>query len=408
METQSVIFEQVVERGCGMDVHRDIVVATISGVNIRSETRTFTTYTNDLIRMKEWLLEHQITHIAMESTGIYWRPIFNIIDDDFEILLVNARHIKNVPGHKTDKKDSKWITKLLLSGLLKGSFIPPRNIRELRDLFRYRRKLTQQATSERNRFEKILQDANFKLSSVITDVFGKSGSRIIDAILEGKKNVDILVKMCHGRIQSKGENLREALVGNLTEHHKFMIRAIRNSIASIDKLIADIDNQIDKQTANYSGELELLQSIPGINKLSSVAILAEIGPDMSKFPNEHHLASWAGICPGNNESAGKKMSSRITNGNKYLKPILVECAWSASKVKNSFFRKKYESLIVRRGKKRALVSVGHKILVAAYFILRDLQPFKELGYEYLDTRKRDKQIQSYIEKLKNLGVEISV
>lgn len=408
METQTVLFDQVVERGCGMDVHRDSVVATISGVGIRSETKTFTTYTNDLLKMKEWLQENNVTHIAMESTGIYWRPVFNIIDDDFEILLVNARHIKNVPGQKTDKKDSKWITKLLLSGLLKGSFIPPRDIRELRDLFRYRRKLTQQASAERNRFEKVLQDANFKLSSVITDVFGKSGSKIIDAILQDEKDVDVLVQLCHARIKSKGENLREALVGNLTDHHKFMIRAIRNSIASIDKLIADIDQQIEKQTANYSVELELLQTIPGINKLSSVAILAEMGPDMSKFPNEHHLASWAGICPGNNESAGKKMSGRITGGNRYLKPILVECAWSASKVKASFFRRKYESLIVRRGKKRALVSIGHKILVAAYFILRDLQPFKDLGYDYLDSRKKDKQIQSYIEKLKNLGVEISV
>lgn len=306
MTNQIISFEQIVARGCGMDVHKDTVVATISGAGIKDDTRTFTTFTNDLLSLSDWLKEHGVTHVAMESTGIYWKPIFNILEEDFEILLVNARHIKHVPGHKTDKKDSKWIAKLLLSGLLKASFIPPRDIRELRDLFRYRKKLTAQAAAERNRFEKILQDANFKMSTVISDIFGVSGTKLIDALLEGNDNFDELIELCHGRIKAKREQLKEALVGKLTPHHKFMLRVIRKSLLAIGELVDEVDRQIDEQTKNYTVELDLLRTIPGVSKVSSVALLAEIGPDMSKFPNEQHLASWAGLCPGNNESAGKK------------------------------------------------------------------------------------------------------
>ncbi len=303
---QGITFDQVVARGCGMDVHKETVVATVSGSGIKTETRTFNTYTNDLHKMSAWLKEFGVTHIAMESTGVYWKPIFNILEEYFEILLVNARHIKHVPGHKTDKKDSKWIAKLLLSGLLKSSFIPPRNIRELRDLFRYRRKLVSQATAERNRFEKILQDANFKLSTVITDIFGVTGTKLIDALLEDNNDFDQLIDLCHGKIKSKADQLREALVGKLTDHHKFMLRTLRKSLGHIEDLLGEIDQQIDQQAKDYAVELELLQTIPGVQRLGSLALLSEIGADMSKFPNEHHLASWAGMSPGSNESAGKK------------------------------------------------------------------------------------------------------
>lgn len=306
MKEQVITFEQVVERGCGMDVHKETVVASVSGADIKSETRTFTTYTNDLYELRDWLKALNVTHIAMESTGIYWKPVFNILEEDFEILLVNARHVKNVPGHKTDKKDSKWIAKLLLSGLLKASFVPPRDIRDLRDLFRYRRKLTSQATAERNRFEKILQDANFKISNVISDIFGVTGTKLMDALLEDNYDFDELLKLCHKRIRAKKEQLKEALVGKLTSHHKFMIRTLRKSLDNIQQLIDEVDRQIDEQTKNYTVELELLRTIPGVSKITSVALLSEIGADMSKFPNEQHLASWAGMCPGNNESAGKK------------------------------------------------------------------------------------------------------
>jgi transposase len=308
METENQVIEcaQVVAMGCGIDVHKETVVATVSGTGLKEETRTYNTFTSSLIELKEWLKSLGITHVAMESTGVYWKPVFNILEEDFEILLVNARHIKNVPGHKTDKKDSKWIAKLLLSGLLKGSFIPPKEIRELRDLFRYKRKLTGQISSEKNRSQKILEDANIKLSSVVSDTFGVSATKIIEAMLKGEKDIEQLLTLCHGRLETKKGQLKEALNGNLSTHHKFMLRTIKESIISIESVIKKVEKQIDKQTKNYQVEIELLQTIPGVGKDTALGIVAEIGVDMNVFPNELHLASWAGMSPGNNESAGKK------------------------------------------------------------------------------------------------------
>lgn len=299
-------FEQVVARGCGMDVHKETVVATVAGVGIKQETRTFSTFTNSLKELKEWLKGFGITHIAMESTGIYWKPLFNILESDFEVILVNARHVKNVPGHKTDKRDSKWLTKLLLSGLLKGSFIPPIEIRELRDLMRYKRKLTGQVAAEKNRMQKILEDANLKLSSVVSDTSGVSASKMIEALLAGEEEIEELLKLCHGKLKSKKELLKEALVGKLSEHHKFMLRTIKESMVSIEAIISKVDFQIELQTKAYEVEIELLQTIPGVGKDSAIGIIAEIGVEMEQFPSELHLASWAGMSPGNNESAGKK------------------------------------------------------------------------------------------------------
>lgn len=314
MKKQVIEFEQIIERGCGMDVHKETVVVTVSGIGIKQETRTFSTFTSSLIELKEWLKLLAITHVAMESTGVYWKPIFNVLEEDFEILLVNARHIKNVPGHKTDKKDSKWIAKLLLSGLLKGSFIPPKDIRELRDLFRYKRKLTGQTSAERNRLQKILEDANIKLSSVVSDTFGVSVTKIIDAMLVGKTDVEELVNLCHGKLNSKKSQLKEALNGNLSEHHKFMLSLIKENIEKIEGTIAKVEQQIDKQTAIYATEIKLLQTIPGVGPNTAVGIIAEMGANMDVFPNEQHLASWAGMCPGNNESAGKKKFKNNSGG----------------------------------------------------------------------------------------------
>lgn len=403
-----ITFPQVVERGAGMDVHRDTVVVTVMGVGIKSETQTFTTYTNDLLRLRDWLKSLAISHLALESTGIYWKPVYNILEGDFQILLVNASHVKNVPGHKTDKKDSRWLAKLLLSGLLKASFIPPTEIRNLRDLTRYRKKLVQSAAAERNRFEKILQDANFKLSNVISDIFGKSGSRLIEALLNDNNNFEELFNLCHGRIQKKRTILKESLQGKLTVHHKYMLRSLRASIEHIISKTHLVDQQIGLLTLPYSTEIGLLKTIPGINEISAACLISEIGIDMNKFPSVQHLASWAGICPGNNESAGKIKSGRTTQGNQYLKPILVECAWAASHVKNCYLRKKYESLVGRRGKKRALIAVGHKILIAAYHIIKEKVPYQDLGYDYVDSRKKNNQVQSYLDKLRNLGVEVLV
>ncbi|MDL2145137.1 IS110 family transposase [Flavobacterium tructae] len=349
-----------------------------------------------------------ITHLSIESTGVYWKPVFNILSDEFEILLVNARHLKNIPGHKTDKKDSRWLAKLLFSGLLKASFVPPNTIRDLRDLTRYRKKLVQNATAERNRFERVIQDANFKLSNVITDLFGKTGILIITALLQGNNNFEELLALCHGSIKMKKDILKEALKGKLTDHHKFMLETIRLSIENINYRIAKIDRETALLCNQYSTEIDLLKTIPGVNSISAASMIAEIGVDMDKFPTVHHLASWAGVCPGNNESAGKMSSSRITSGNQHLKLMLIECAWSATGVKDCYLRKKYESLLVRRGKKRVLVAVGHKMLTAAYFMIKYKVPYLELGYDYIDSRRKQNQVQSYIDKLKKLGIEVEI
>jgi len=299
-------YPQVVEIGCGLDVHKDIIVGTISRGNQSFETREFGADTSSLTSLRDWCKQAGVTHIAMESTGIYWKPVFNILEEDFEILLVNARHVKNVPGHKTDKKDSAWLSKLLLSGLLKGSFIPPQDIRELRDMVRYNKKLIGQISSEKNRIIKILEDCNIKLSSVLSNVSGSVGTKIIDAIISGERNVDVLMGFYHGKIKTSNEDFRKALTGRITPHHVRMLQFHKKRIKDTEALIDEIDYEIEKAAEAYRVEINLLQTIDGIGKDSAIAIISEIGVDMSKFPSEHHLASWAGVSPGNNESGGKK------------------------------------------------------------------------------------------------------
>jgi len=404
MKKKEVIeFEQVVERGCGMDVHKDLIVATIQGKDIKMQTKSFNAFTSSLIKLKEWLLKNGVTHVAMESTGIYWKPVFNVLGDDFKILLVNARHVKNVPGHKTDKKDSRWLAKLLLSGLLKGSFIPERPIRELRDLTRYKTKLTNQVTAEKNRFQKILEDANIKLSSVLNDVFGATGTKIINHILEHESyRPEDILQYVHGKVKSSREDIKEALTGYVTPHHRFMLKTIMRNILRIENTIAEVDTQIEVCIEPYKVERELLESIPGVSKVGSTCIIAEVGVDMGQFPDQNHLASWAGICPGSNETAGKNKSGRITHGDKYLRSLLVECGWAASRTKNTYLSAKYKSLVGRRGKKKAIIAVGHKILIATYFIIRDKIEFKELGTDHLNNFKRDRLIAYYRQQLEKL------
>lgn len=306
--TNAIKFNQVVKVGCGLDVHRSLITATIMKSDDNLETREFTAYTSSLKSLRDWCKEEGVTHIAMESTGVYWKPVFNVLEEDFEILLVNARHVKNVPGHKTDKKDSRWLSKLLLSGLLKGSFIPNCEIRNLRDLVRYRKKVVGQAASEKNRIIKILEDANIKLSSVLTNLDGAVGTKIINSLIDGVTDIDELMKFYHKKIKTSKEEFRLALEGKITEHHRFMLRLHQNSILDKERLIKEIDAQIDVATKEYQVEIEMLQSIPGVGKDSAISIISEIGVDMSKFPNENHLSSWAGMSPGNNETGGKKKS----------------------------------------------------------------------------------------------------
>lgn len=306
MTKSTIEFNQVVSVGCGIDVHQNLIVATIRSSDSDYETKSFDAYSSSLTALRDWCKTKGVTHVAMESTGIYWKPVFNILEESFEIILVNARHVKNVPGHKTDKKDSVWLSKLLLSGLLKGSFIPPQDIRELRDLVRYKKKIVAQAASEKNRIIKILEDANIKLSSVLSNVDGAAGSKIINDLIEGKTEPEQLLQHYHGKMKASREEVKKALEGRLTKHHQFMLKIIKESIKDKEKLVTKLETQIDEAAKQYSVELENLQTIPGVGKDSAITIISEIGGNMDVFPNEHHLSSWAGMSPGNNESGGKK------------------------------------------------------------------------------------------------------
>jgi len=398
--------EIIIERGCGLDVHKGTVVACIMGTGIKKEIRTYTTMTNDLLRLKEWIQEAGITHVAMESTGVYWKPVFNILEDQFEVILVNARHVKNVPGRKTDVQDSEWLCRLLRSGLVSGSFIPPRDIRELRDLTRHKRKLIQAIVAEKQRVEKVLEDANIKLSSIASDSFGASGKRIIEELIKGKLRTEEMAELSKGRLRQKRGELKEALVGQVREHHKFMIKVSLKHIRAMEKILLDVERKIqEKIDRQYQEEYALLQTIPGVKGEAST-LIAEMGVDMGRFPSEQHLSSWAGMSPGNNESAGKKKPGSTTYGNKCLKTMLTEFAWVASKTKDTYLRSKYHSLVGRRGKKKALVALGHKILIMCYHILKYRCAYKELGVDYLDRRRKDKIASSYIKRLHHLGYEV--
>jgi len=305
---EQVTFDRVVSRGCGLDVHQKLVVATIDGDGIKKTSREFDTFTSSLTELRDWLLENGITHVAMESTGVYWKPVYHILEPSgIKVWIVNARHIKYVPGHKTDKKDSAWLCKLLLAGLLKPSYIPPREQRELRDLTRYRRKLVQSITAEKNRTIRILEDCNVKLSSVLSNTSGVVGTKLIDKLVGGVQiTMEEIESVYHRKLQASKEELLEACNGVITEHHSFMLRAIKRSIEDTQALIDDIDARIKQMLSPYDNVLELLRGVPGIDTRSAEDLIAEIGLDMSVFPNEKHLASWVGIAPGNNESAGKK------------------------------------------------------------------------------------------------------
>lgn len=401
---QEVTFEEVVERGCGLDVHKKEIVATVSGTGIQGETRVFQSTTRSLTELKEWLLSLGVTHVAMESTGVYWKPVMNILEPGgFTILVVNARHIKYVPGHKTDKKDSAWICKLLRAGLLKGSFVPGREQRDLRDLTRYRRKLVQQQSAEHNRMIRIFEDANLKLSSVFSNIRGKTCTAVIDAVISGETDPRKLAELCtHWRLKSTKEEIALAVEGCFSEHHKFMIRAIRNSIRNIEAEIEHLDREIERRMLPIEGRLEQLCGIPGIDTKAARELLAEIGVNMEVFPSAEHLTSWAGLAPGNNESAGKKKSSHTNHGNKATKAIMTECAWCATRTKGTYFSARYRRLAARRGKKRALVAIAAEMLKVVYHMLKDGTAYHEPGEEYLNSRRKDAQIKYHREQLDKL------
>lgn len=403
-----VEFPQIIKRGCGLDVHRDTVVATVRGEDIETRTVTYGTFTKELEALIGWLQNEGVTHVAMESTGVYWKPVYYVLEPYFELLLVNARHVKNVPGHKTDKKDSEWIAKLLLSGLLKKSFVPDKHTRQVRGLYRHRKKLINQRSTEKNRLQNILEDANIKLSSVVSDVFGKTGQAILDELVQGHTDPTELAQLARGSLVRKKELLELALYGNFTNYHQFMLQLILQSIESINHTIEKVEAEIDTYLEQKIEKITLLQSIPGVSKQVACGLVAEIGTDMEQFISYKHLASWAGVCPGNNESAGKKMSSRATQGNRYLKTTLVEAAWSASRTKNTHLAFKHHVIAKRRGSKKAAMAVGHKILIAAFHILRDGIPYHEpkMPLEVL-RQKKQSEIERLEKRIKKLKITTS-
>ena len=404
-----VEFPQIIERGCGLDVHRDTVVATIQGKDIEKETKTFNCFTSDLELLTCWLQNNGIIHVAMESTGVYWKPVYYVLEPFFDLLLVNARHIKNVPGHKTDKKDSEWIAKLLLSGLLKKSFVPDQDTRELRTLYRHRKKLINQRSTEKNRLHNILEDANIKLGSVISDVFGKTGMEILRHLAKGITDHVQLSELAKGSLVKKKDLLKEALYGRFNPHHQFMLNLLLNTIDQINNTIVLVEKEIDQYLEKVEQQVTLLQTIPGVSKQVCAGILSEVGTNMNQFISHKHLASWAGVCPGNNESAGKKYSSRVTQGNKYLKTVLIEGAWSASRTKNTHLAYKHHVIAKRRGSKKAAIAIAHKILISAYFILRDKVEYSEpkLRPEIIEEKKRI-EIERLEKRLKKLKHSASI
>lgn len=391
------MIEAVLERCAGLDVHQETVVACVlSGVLSEAphkELHTFGTTTEELIDLAEWLVDSGCSHVAMESTGVYWKPIWNVLEAfDFELVLANAHHIKNLPGRKTDMKDAEWIAKLLRSGLIESSFVPSPEVRDLRDLTRYRKKLVYQATAEKNRIHRLLQDANIKITSFMSDIFGVSGRLLLQRVVNGEViTLEFLEDNMKGPLKHKAEQLLQSINGRMRAHHSQMIGFSWEHLLFLEQQIREIDEQIFVRLQGRREAVELLMTIPGINEQAAAIIIAEIGTDMEQFRNEHALAAWAGVCPGNFESAGKKKRTRVRSGNSLLKAILCECAWSAVRARNTRLSTRYWSLVRRMGKKKALVAVAHTILKIVYYVLLKRQSYVELGAEYLAQYQKDKQ-----------------
>jgi len=393
---------------CGLDVHKKNVVACVITPEIK-EIRTFSTMTDDLILLVDWIKSNGCTHVAMESTASFWKPIYNLLElEDIQTLVVNAKSIKNVPGRKTDVKDAEWIANLLRHGLLQGSFIPNRDQRELRELIRYRRSLIDERAREVNRVQKVLEGANIKLSSVASDVLGKSGRAMIEAMITGEENPELLSELAQRRLKNKKADLQRALKGLMGNHQKLMLAAQLRHIDYLDEEIGRLDEEIKRRMLPFEEDLELLDTIPGVARRTAETIVAEIGINMDQFPSAAHLCSWAGLCPGQNESAGKRKSGKTRKGNKKLRSALVEAARAAGRTKNTYLSGQYHRIAARRGANRAAVAVAHSILMIAYYILKRRQPYMELGPTYYEERKRDTIIRQSLKKLESLGLKVTV
>jgi transposase len=453
---------QIIHRCCcGLDVHKKLIVACLISLNeageFQKEIRSFATMTKDILALADWLTSAGCTHIAMESTGVYWRPIWNLLEEQFELLLVNAQHIKAVPGRKTDIKDAEWIADLLQHGLLRASFVPPAPQRHLRELTRYRSTLLAERARLVNRLHKVLEDTNLKLTAVVTNIMGLSARDMLNALLQGETNPEVLAKLARGKLRKKREDLEQALVGRVDDHHRFLLTSLLTHIDFLDEQVADCNDKIEqfvslpsdekpelissalddqqqeqaslasttvgteamlaqdrvsedgsKVPLSYQQAIALLDSIPGINQRIAKIFIAEVGTDMQRFPTAGHLASWVGICPGNHQSAGKQIRGTTRKGDRWLRQALIEAAQGAMRTKDTYLSAQGRRLTHRRGKKRAVVAVAHTILIIAYHVLQRQQPYQDLGSNYFDERERSAVERQSVRRLEKLGFKVTL
>ncbi|MDQ3924116.1 MAG: IS110 family transposase [Actinomycetota bacterium] len=410
--------ERIVDRCAGLEVHKASITACVRISNTgkdeepHQQIRKFETTTRGLLQLRDWLASFEVELVGMEATGVYWKPVYYVLEDDFECWLLNAGHLKNVPGRKTDVKDAEWICQLVEHGLVRPSFGPPKQIRELRDLTRYRKTQIEDRSKEVQRLEKVLQDAGIKLSSVATRVLGASGRAMLDALVSGTTDPEVLADLAKARLRKKIPALREALEGCFSNHHAFMVGRILAHIDYLDESIGHLSAEIERVIAPFSEQVELLGTIPGVDRRTAEVLIAEIGTDMSRFPTHSHLASWAGMCPGNDESAGKRRSGKTTKGSKWLRTALTEAAHAAARTKGSYLRAQYAGIKGRRGSKKAAVAAGHSILVICYHILERKVPYEELGEEHFRKQQRCSTSEAYtrrlIRKLERLGHKVAL
>jgi transposase len=408
----------IVDRVAGLDVHQKTVTAAVrcpgKGRARSQQIHEFRTYTGDLVALREWLVDNAVTLVVMEATGVYWKPVWYVLEEHagFELELVNPRHAKNLPGRKTDTADAAWLAQLAECGLLRGSFIPPRAISRLRDLTRYRTKIVQERVREVQRLQKLLEDANVKLTSLVTDITGVSGRQMIEALIAGERDPDKLADLARTRMRPKIAELRLALVGRFDEHHALLARMHLDHIDQLQAMETRLDREVDELMAPFAKAAELLQSVPGIGKRAAEVIISEMGVDMDRFPSAHHLASWAGLCPGNNETAGKSRSGKARKGNQALRTVLCECAWAASHSGDTYFAAQYRRFKRRFGKKsegKAIFAVAHSIIVVAWHVLHEWTPYRELGSHYFERRSDAAHRQRYLlGELERLGLRVTV
>jgi transposase len=401
----------LIERCAGLDVHQATVVATVRvpGATGRTMvTETFGTMAADLLALREWLQAYGVTHVALESTGVYWKPVYYMLEDAFTLLLIHMQTLKHVPGRKTDVKDSEWLAQLLECGLLKPSFVPPPPIRELRDLTRYRLQQVRDRAREVNRLHKVLEDSGVKLTSVLTDVMGVSGRSMLTALVHGTTDPAVLAELARGRLRKKLPALRRALAGRFRRHHAFLVEQILAKIDFLDETLERLNGEIDERLAPFAAMLARLDTIPGVNRVVATSIIAETGGDMSRFPTAGHLCSWAAVCPGQNESAGKRRTGKTRHGNRYLRGQLIQGALGALHSKGTALQARYHRVKRHRGHKKAVVAVAHQMLEIAYYIMHDGVTYHELGADYFDRRHAERAVRRHVRQLEALGFRVTI